>query len=278
MTSKILSQDDLDLDLAGTHKFHQRQNTIDPAQTQAEYDLLMRDGFVILENLLNEAEINELKRQSDPHLTHHGRNNFEGFKTQRIYNVFTKMRALDPLAEHPRVLALLDKLFMPNYRLSQALLINIMPGEEAQPFHCDDTFYKWPRPRPALGAATIMAVDEFTGDNGSTVYIPGSHTWDEERQPTREEAIPAILKPGSAIFFLGTLWHGGGANTTNHSRLAATCQYCEPWLRQQANFCLEVPKETVAGLSEPMKSMLGYSIHPPFMGMVNGMHPKRLLE
>lgn len=24
--------------------------------------------------------------------------------------------------------------------------------------------------------------------------------------------------------------------------------------------------------------MLGYSIHEPFMGMVNGMHPKRMLE
>jgi len=24
--------------------------------------------------------------------------------------------------------------------------------------------------------------------------------------------------------------------------------------------------------------MLGYSIHPPFMGFVDGKHPKRLLE
>jgi hypothetical protein len=24
--------------------------------------------------------------------------------------------------------------------------------------------------------------------------------------------------------------------------------------------------------------MLGYSIHAPFMGMVNGMHPTRMLE
>jgi hypothetical protein len=24
--------------------------------------------------------------------------------------------------------------------------------------------------------------------------------------------------------------------------------------------------------------MLGYSIYPPFMGMVDGMHPKRLID
>jgi hypothetical protein len=27
-----------------------------------------------------------------------------------------------------------------------------------------------------------------------------------------------------------------------------------------------------------MQRMLGYSIHRPFMGMVNGMHPKRVLD
>ncbi|GAA3265481.1 hypothetical protein GCM10020218_001450 [Dactylosporangium vinaceum] len=30
--------------------------------------------------------------------------------------------------------------------------------------------------------------------------------------------------------------------------------------------------------SEDIRRMLGYSIHPPFMGMLNGMHPKRLLQ
>jgi ectoine hydroxylase-related dioxygenase (phytanoyl-CoA dioxygenase family) len=59
--------------------------------------------------------------------------------------------------------------------------------------------------------------------------------------------------------------------------LALTCQYCEPYLRTQENFFLSVAPETVVGLSENLKRLLGYSIHPPFMGMVNGMHPKRTL-
>ena len=32
-------------------------------------------------------------------------------------------------------------------------------------------------------------------------------------------------------------------------------------------------------LKRPLfQRMLGYSIHPPFIGQVDGMHPKRLLE
>lgn len=238
----------------------------------------MKDGIVILENLLNDEQIANLKEEASKHLNHQGRNNFEGLQTQRIYGVFTKMRSVDPLAEHPRVLALLDKLFLPNYRLSQAQVINILPGEVAQPLHYDDGFYRWPRPRPALGAATILALDDFTEENGGTAYVPGSHTWGENPQPTHAQTQQVSMKAGSAILFLGTLWHGGGANRSNAPRLAATCQYCESWLRQQVNYTLEIPKEIVRELSEPMKSMLGYSIHPPFMGMVNGMHPKRLLE
>jgi hypothetical protein len=30
--------------------------------------------------------------------------------------------------------------------------------------------------------------------------------------------------------------------------------------------------------SPRIREMLGYSIHPPFMGMVDGMHPSRLVD
>jgi len=85
------------------------------------------------------------------------------------------------------------------------------------------------------------------------------------------------MAAGSVIFFLGTLWHGGGANTSGQPRLAVSAQYCEPWARQQENMALGVPREIVKGLSPELQSMIGYSIHPPFMGMIDGRHPKKLL-
>jgi hypothetical protein len=41
---------------------------------------------------------------------------------------------------------------------------------------------------------------------------------------------------------------------------------------------LSLSRDTVKKCSEHIQRMLGYSIHPPFMGFVNGKHPKRLLE
>ncbi|WP_119422424.1 phytanoyl-CoA dioxygenase family protein [Desertibaculum subflavum] len=251
-----------------------------PALPETADDLaaLNRDGYVILEDLIDQARCDAIRAETARLLKGGGRNSFEGFNTQRVYNVLAKTRLLDDLIDHPRVLALLDRLFEPNYLLSQAQLINIRPGEAAQRLHFDDGFYKLPRPRAPLGAATIWAIDGFTDINGATVIVPRSHLWGQLPVPADVDAVPCVMPAGSAVFFLGTLWHGGGANRSDASRLAFTGQYCAPWLRQQENFFLEVPRETVRSLRPTIQSLIGYSIYPPFMGMVDSMHPKRLLE
>lgn len=76
----------------------------------------------------------------------------------------------------------------------------------------------------------------------------------------------------------GTLWHRGGANTSGQSRLIITPQYCSGWARQLENMLLSVAPENAVKLSERARELIGYSIHPPFMGYVDGMHPRRKLE
>lgn len=250
-----------------------------PRETvRADMACVKERGYVVIEGLLSDTELQSIRDAVAPYLAYQGRNDFEGLKTQRIYAVLSKTRALDRLADHPRILALLDELFLPNYLLSQLQVINILPGETAQSLHMDDSFYPVPRPRPPLGAATVWAIDDFTDENGATNIVPGSHMWDPERVPDMSETEPAVMSAGSVIFYPGTFWHGGGANRTSKARLAVTCQYCEPWLRTQENYFLGVPASTVNDVSEDIRRMLGYSIHPPFIGMVNGLHPKRVLE
>jgi len=244
-------------------------------------EALARDGFVVVENLIPPELVSEIKSDLIPRFEYDsGRNNFEGFRTQRLYAFFEKSLLCNPLVEHPLILGCLDRIFEPNYLLSQLQAINILPGEAQQPLHPDDAFYRVPRPRPPLGAATIWAIDDFTAENGATVVIPGSHLWDDHL-PTEEDLKrlrPVLMPAGSVMLFLGTLWHGGGANRSNAARLCVSAQYCAPWCRTQENYSLSLSRETVKKCSEHIQRMLGYSIHPPFMGFVDGKHPKRLLE
>lgn len=273
----VMAYEDLQQDLAGTHRLEQADREVDPADLERDWQALQDQGYVILERLIPEDACDAIKAALLPLLSHTGRNEFEGKATQRLYSVLTKTRVCDRLVDHPRILALLDKMFRPNYLLSQLQVINILPGESAQYLHPDDSFYPVPRPRPPLGAATVWAIDDFTAENGATNILPGSHLWDDRQPDGTEERIQAIMPKGSVVFYGGTLWHGGGENRSGAPRLAVTAQYCEPWCRTQENYSLSVPKETVRSLSPELQTMLGYSVMPPFMGMVNGMHPKRVL-
>jgi ectoine hydroxylase-related dioxygenase (phytanoyl-CoA dioxygenase family) len=269
-------------DLAGTHPSTAgTQTAVDAATVDRLFAALERDGYVVVESLLPPAMVDAVRDDLLARFTHAGgRNPFEGYATQRLYALVAKTTSCDPLVEHPLVLALLDRLLEPNYLLSQAQAINIQPGEAAQALHYDDGFYRWPRPRPALGAATIWAIDDFTTENGATVVVPGSHRWGE-RLPSDDEARdarPVVMPRGSVVLFLGTLWHGGGANRSPRARLAVTAQYCAPWCRPQESFLLSVPRERARTASPHLQRMLGYSIHPPFMGFVDGVHPRRVLE
>jgi ectoine hydroxylase-related dioxygenase (phytanoyl-CoA dioxygenase family) len=86
------------------------------------------------------------------------------------------------------------------------------------------------------------------------------------------------MPSGSLAIAKGTLWHRGGANLSDRPRLIITPQYCAGWVRQLENMVLAVPAEVAEKLPERARELIGYSIHPPFMGHVDGVHPRRLLR
>lgn len=275
----VTTLEDLRGDMARRYKWTPSGgSSVDDAIVDADLAALDRDGYVVWENLLGAQECGQIRDAVRPGLGHTGRNSFEGRRTQRIYSLLSRTRVCDRLVDSPRVLAVLDRLLMPNYLLSALQAINIQPGEAAQLAHHDDGFYPIPRPRAPLAAATIWAIDDFTADNGATVLFPGSHRWGKRRPGPDDTALPVVMPAGSCVFFVGTLWHGGGANTTTRDRLAVTAQYCQPWLRPMEAFTLSVPRETARAVSDDIRRMLGYSIHPPFVGAVDGLHPLRLLD
>ena len=238
-------------------------------------------GYVVIPSLLSGGQIDRIRTALAPYLrgTMFGRNDFEGFKTERVYALLAKAPVVAELVEHPAVLAIVDEVLAPNFLLSANLAIKLYPGETRQPLHFDDGFYRVPRPRPAFGVSAIWAIDDFTVENGATEVIPESHCWGPDAPREDDPRIePVVMPAGSVVVFMGTLWHRGGANTSARPRLAITPQYCEPWLRQIEQQVLAVPPDVAARYSERIQQLLGYSIHSSFMGYVDGVHPRRLIE
>ena len=119
---------------------------------------------------------------------------------------------------------------------------------------------------------------DFSRENGATRIVPGSHLWEEERQPRVEEVIPVEMPAGSTIIYTHNLIHGGGANVTGEPRTAVAINFTLGWLRQQENQFLALPPEKARELPELLQRLVGYDFGAPFMGAVNGQNPHRLLE
>eukprot|EP01084_Bolivina_argentea_P251141 421093_1 len=264
------------------HKLNRDKLLNDNMNLKCDIEYLDQYGYVILKDLLTLKELEEIKtetHQLGKHLPL-GRNQFEGKNTKRIYGLLGKSRVFDKLILNKRILNILDYYLLPNHLLTAFQTIEIGPNEKQQILHYDDGFVYFPRPRKPTSIAFIWAIDDFTEENGATVVIPGSHKWDNNRVPNRniDTLIPVVMNKGSCVCLLSTTWHAGGANKTNKSRLAISNQHCQPFIRPQENQILSVPFHMVKALDYRLQSMCGYSIHYPFIGHSNGMHPLRALE
>jgi ectoine hydroxylase-related dioxygenase (phytanoyl-CoA dioxygenase family) len=242
--------------------------------------LLERDGYAIVERYLSVENVRAKKEDLERVLrsTPTGRNDFEGYQTQRIYALFAKTRAFDATATDPLVLGVLERVLGPAFVLSAPTAISIGPGETAQNLHTDDIVYPIPRPHRELVVNTMWALDDFTEENGATHIVPGSHKWTDQRPDESTPTVRAVAPAGSVMFFVGSVYHGGGANNTSNRRLGVILEYCAGWLRPQENHVIGVPKEVVRELPERLQELLGYGIYPPFLGNVDGRHPRKYLE
>ncbi|MBF2754514.1 MAG: phytanoyl-CoA dioxygenase family protein [Gammaproteobacteria bacterium AqS3] len=256
-------------------------------------------GYAIFERVLSDEQLTEIRSALRPHLEAdiRGRGDFEGLKSNRVYAMMAKSDVFSHLAAHPLPLAFSEADLGTSCQLSAMLAINLHPGETPQPWHHDDSHCKLPRPREALQVSAFWAIDAMTEDNGATEFLPCSHKWTEDRIEgtasaesytdrsektqdvgARDDAVKAVMPAGSLMLLNGLVWHRGGANRSDNPRLIITPQYCVGWMRPLENFLLATPKHVVQRMPKRARELIGYSIHPPFMGYVNGMHPSRALE
>jgi ectoine hydroxylase-related dioxygenase (phytanoyl-CoA dioxygenase family) len=255
------------------HRFAAARATVDGV-----VGALAGDGVCIVDGLMDPDQVAAARASLAGVLaaTPTGRNDFEGYGTQRVYALFAKTREFDGPATHPLVLGVLDRV-LGHYQLSAPTGIQIGPGERAQVLHRDQSIYPLPPDYPDVVVNTMWALDDFTEANGATRLVPGSHRW-VDRQPAADDPVVfAEMPAGSVAFYVGRIFHGGGANRTDRPRLGVILEYVAGWLRAQETHLLAVPREVAATLPERLQELLGYNIYPPFVGYVDGRHPRRYI-
>ncbi len=249
-------------------------------------EILERDGAVIYENLLDSSVMDQIDSEFKDYLARasNGEGEFWGFKTKRFGALVAKSRTFaEQCATNPQLLAVMDRLLLPRcdrYQLHVTMMTHIGPDESPQILHRDDGLLPFIHPGPQAICNTMWALTDFTRENGATSVIVGSHNWDDDRTPCEsDEVCQAVMPKGSCLIYVGSVWHGGSANTTRDEwRSGLISGYSLGWLRQEENMYLSVPPSVAKTLPENVQHLIGYKIHGGFLGWVEGHDPHIVLE
>jgi len=245
---------------------------------------LAREGYTIVRDAFDadlahalHTDIDRLEQQLGIGF---GGNGFEGHATTRVYNLLALGELYSQVPVHPIVLPLMHHLLGSGCLVSSLSAITIHPGEIAQPIHADDQVIPIPKPHKAVTANSMWAVTDFTEANGATRIIPGSHLADHSPAYGQHyDTICAEMPRGSILVWDGGLWHGGGANVTDHRRRGLAMNYCAGFIRQQENQQLGIPLATVGGFSPELRELCGFGVYKGLIGHIDRQSPEqRLLD
>ena len=240
------------------------------------------DGYSIIEDAFEpsfaDAVRADLDRLEADLSIRPAQNPFEGTQTWRIYNLLAHGRLYEQVPVHPNVLPVVEGVLDRGCLVSSLSSIAIGPGETAQPIHADDQLIPIPKPHPPTVCNTMWAITDFTEANGATRLMPGTHHADTNPNFTNEyDTIPAEMAKGSVLVWHGSLWHGGGANTTAERRYGIAMNYCAGYIRQQENQLLGLSQDLVRTFPPRLQELVGYGIYTGLIGHIDKRAPSDVL-
>ncbi len=238
------------------------------AETTAVVEAMRRDGAVVVSSLVEPRLMDTVTAELRGRLDASGletSSDFNGDKTLRTNSILMSAPSAAALIDHDLVVAVANEILLPycaSYQVGSMTAIEILPGEAAQALHRDDSLYPIEINGMELEIGVMWALDDFTEENGGTRVVPGSHRFIRSwHLPDLTGWESAVMPKGSVLFYMGSTWHGGGANRSDAPRLGLINTYSLGWLRQESNQNLETPPESAAKFSPRLRALLGYMAH-----------------
>jgi ectoine hydroxylase-related dioxygenase (phytanoyl-CoA dioxygenase family) len=231
--------------------------------TEFEKRQLDDQGYLVIENLMGDALLAQVRRRVDELFEQEGERAGGEFKqepgSRRLANLVDKGEVFERVIETPRVLECMQHVLGPAFKLSSLNVRSADPNNHSsQPLHADsgavaDEGGYWV-------CNSVWMLDDFTLENGATRMVPGSHRWG--RAPAADLSGPhpdEILltgRAGDVVIMNAHMWHGGTANRTPAERRAMHVYYTRRDKPQQQYQKRLLRAETQAHLSPLARRLL----------------------
>lgn len=239
--------------------------------------IVREDGGVVIEGFLPPEQLHRFNTELDPELqktapgsTHSDPfiSTFHGNNTRRLTNLVTHSPVFrSEILDDDLVHDIASDVFLKesgSYWMTTAQVIDIGPGNAAQPLHRDlensPPFVGMGPDGPEAIINFLIALTDFTDANGATRVIPGSNHWpDFTDRGEPAMTIPAEMRAGDCLFISGKTVHGGGANRTADQRRRAVAFSFQPgFLTPEEAYPFIVDINLVRGMSPRAQKMIGF--------------------
>lgn len=276
-----------------------------------------RHGVAIIEDLIPEGVIDGLRAKLEPPLAEQepGGGNFFGNRKRSVYAIFGRGEEFsEHLLLNEQLLEVADGILLPrypmassavkperepgwedmfvrapprvgpnchHYRINASVAMQVCKGGINQTLHRDEWRYLPYLHRdpegPEYTVAFMVAITDFTEENGATRFVPGSNNWDQQRRPQEEEVVQAVMGKGSVAVWLGSVFHGLGINTMDEPRLGVIFSHAVDHMTQEENQFMAVPPDKAFKLPKRAQQLIGYRSSPG-LNYIEGLEDNHVLN
>lgn len=239
--------------------------TTDLARAKAD---LARFGYCLVKDTLSPDKVARLRRRlSDQAMGERaaGVATFDGGPggpNQRVWALINKGQEFVDLLDEP----IIDE-FVPDLLGDHCIVFSYTaniagPGGQPQTLHYDQISVQPPIPAVMVGLNIGFFLDDVTEANGGTRLVPcsGERGMAPDDPSSIEGTIAAEGPAGTALIWDSRVWHGTGRNVTDGLRHVILLYFNRHFMRAQENFSLSLREDVKAGLSDRVKTMLGFRV------------------
>ncbi|MCE9590116.1 MAG: phytanoyl-CoA dioxygenase family protein [Planctomycetes bacterium] len=249
-------------------------------ETQRIIDDFLRDGYVVIPDILTPTETDALKRGidfvSDNPYYIDTRNQYGSWITTRLFETDKVFR--DLLVREP-IIGLAEAILGAQCHLMAQNAVRNVKGESIDTFHVDDAdpLPEVPCPEgmerhdpryrlPVMRMTVQMPLTDLnTLDDGPTQFVRGSHysgrNPNDKYNPTFEGRGPdtILCKAGDIYLHNGQCWHRGTPIKNDSRRYLLQNAYCRRWVSSRFYPFLNyhIPDYLLEGASERLLRVLG---------------------
>lgn len=238
---------------------------------QAAWETLRERGYVCLPELIDSEQLNRLRDDLATAIERCRRIQLENNIIQR-----TEQTAHHILEPDNGFIALLDRFgawgvidLLHNMLGGVAILnsfggLNNLNSTNAYVRNVHRDVRSWSAESMQM-AQVLVLLDDFTPDNGATLFLAGSHRTPDKPSDADfdSRASKALGKAGSLYLFDSRIWHAAGVNLTSGPRRCLTLTFTRSYLKPQFDYCRALGASFCETQSPEIQQLLGWYARTP---------------